>query len=532
MEPEVIDVSKEQEVLQQTDDQVISLALKSPHSTMRKLTKQSLFMFLKYFWSEYSEDKFKPNWHIEYICKELEVVAKRVAANEPKLYDLIFNVPPGSTKTAIVSIFFPLWCWVNWFWMRFITASYTSPLSLESAEYSREIIRSDKFKMLYPEIDVKTDKDTKSNFRVVLNKWQTSGQVPRQRIGGNRFSTSVGGTVTGFHGHINIVDDPIDPQRVLSEAELKKANHWMDNTLPFRKVDKKVTVTILIMQRLHQDDPTGHWMKRKKNKAEIKHVCIPGEIRNYRDKVSPPELVDFYKDDLLDPVRLDWQALAEFEELGQFTYGGQIGQDPVPLGGGMFKTDHFTVIESLPHYLNIKSTIRYWDKAGTEGGDGAYTVGVKMCRTKEGKFIVVDVKRGRWSSETREKIIREIAEADGQACTVWIEQEPGSGGKESAEGTVLNLAGFSVHKDRPTGDKAQRADPYSVQVNNGNVMLLRGMWNEDYVGELKFFPNSTFKDQTDASSGAFNKLAGKKIAKVGRRHGRHQTQEHRSDSEE
>jgi len=47
-----------------------------------------------------------------------------------------------------------------------------------------------------------------------------------------------------------------------------------------------------------------------------------------------------------------------------------------------------------------------------------------------------------------------------------------------------------------------------VQVNAGNVWLLQNAhWAKDYIDEMTFFPLSTFKDQIDASSGAFNYLA-------------------------
>jgi predicted phage terminase large subunit-like protein len=90
---------------------------------------------------------------------------------------------------------------------------------------------------------------------------------------------------------------------------------------------------------------------------------------------------------------------------------------------------------------------------------------------------------------------------------VWIEQEPGSGGKESAESTIANLAGFSVYAERPTGDKELRAEPYAVQVAAGNVRLVAGEWNQLFIDEHKTFPRGKFKDQIDAASGAFNKLA-------------------------
>lgn len=508
------------------EETIVATALTDPTSAIRALTMNNLFFFIQYFWPAYSQQIFVPNWHIEVICGELETIARRVAAGLPKTHDLIINVPPGTTKTATVLIMFPIWCWVNWYWMRFITASYTAPLSLESAEACREIIRSDRFRNIFPEIDIKEDKDTKSNFRIIKRKFRV-GYVPQQMLGGNRFSTSVGGSVTGFHAHLILVDDPIDPNRVMSDTEVKKANHWMDSTLPFRKVDKKVTVTCLVMQRLHQDDPTGHLLKLggiKKDpkgnwtypekKPLIKHICLPGEIKNYAKNVHPPELKERYVNQLLDTNRLDWPSLNEILNKGQYIYGGQVGQDPVPLGGGMFKTDKLIIRTSIPHPSEIVATVRYWDKAATEGGDGAYTAGVKMSKLKNGRFLVENIVRGRWATEEREATIKRYAQTDTEKCRIGVEQEPGSGGKESAEATIKNLAGFIAKEDRATGNKVFRADPYSVQVNVGNVELLAGSWNEDYTDEMKNFPNSTHKDQIDASSGAFAMLTKMKKAEV------------------
>lgn len=433
-------------------------------------------------------------------------MAHRVAKGLPKEYDLIINVPPGTSKTAIVSIMFPAWCWIKWYWFRFIALSYSSDLSLESADYCREIIRSEKFQRTFPEIRIKQDKDKKSNFRIVHT--DEDGTI---KLGGNRFSTSIGAKATGFHAHIIITDDPIDPKQAASEVELKSVNRWMDSTLPTRKVNKAVTTSILIMQRLNEDDPTGHILNKKKD--NVFHICLPGEIKNYRKQVSPPELVDMYVDDLLDPVRMPMHVLEELEkDLGQYGYAGQIGQKPTPPSGGMFKTDHLQYIDTLPAEVNFMGTVRYWDKAGSEN-TGAYTVGLKMSKLKNGKVIIHDIKRGQWSTENREAIIRSTAEADGKDVKVYFEQEPGSGGKESAEATTRNLAGFAAYKDRPVGNKVFRADPFSVAVNNGDVLLLRGEWNKELINELQFYPFSKYKDQVDACSGAFNKLAGKRIAR-------------------
>ena len=502
-----------------TRTQLAQRVISKPLAARRAIHDKSLYKFLQYFFPIVSSQEFKGNWHIEYLCNELEKVAEDVANRKTREYDLIVNVPPGTTKTITCSIMFPAWCWTKWPWMRFICGSYSSALSLESAEYCRDLIRSDAFKAVYPDIMIKDDKDTKSNFKIVKVDGHSEGYLPRLIQGGNRFSTSVGATITGFHGDILLIDDPLNPEQAASEKELENCNRWMEQTLPSRKTDKAVSLTVLIMQRLHQNDPTGMLLNKKKKK--IKHISLPGEIRNYRSKLNPPELAEHYIDDLLDPGRMSWSVLDDMEaDLGQYGYAGQIGQDPSPPGGGMFKVDHLITLNALPSPVNFVEAIRYWDKAGSDG-KGAFTAGVKISKLQNGRFIIQDVRRGQWATEERERIIKETAFADREDARsmrhpeprIWIEQEPGSGGKESAEATIRNLAGFACYKECPTGDKAFRADPFSVQVNNGNVLLLVGEWNHLFIEELRYFPFSTYKDQVDAGSGAFNKLAGKRIAR-------------------
>ncbi len=488
--------------------------MENPLAVIRELNNRSLHHFLTYFWKIVSAHTFLDNWHLQYLSRELEEIAERVAKRQPRKHDLIINIPPGSTKTLLVSILFPVWCWTKWPWMRFITASYSGALSLESAETSRELIRSPEFQLIYPDIDIKPDKDTKSNYKVVRKVFDSRpGYAPRMVSGGYRFSTSVGGTLMGFHADMLIVDDPLNPQQAASETELMIANRWMEQTLPTRKTDKDITPTILIMQRLNQDDPTGHLLA--KEKENIRHICIPGEIRNYREQLNPPELSKYYdRTGLFDPIRLPWKVLRDLEaDLGQYGYAGQIGQNPTPPGGGLFKVDHFQMMSpaEMPTPSHFVSTVRYWDKAGTADA-GAYTAGVKIARLDNNRWVILDVKRGRWGTEQREAIIRQTAEADGAQTIVWVEQEPGSGGKESSEGTIRNLAGFAVYAERPTGDKAFRADPYSVQVNNGNMSILVADWNRAFIEEHRFFPFGKFKDQVDAAAGAFNHLVNKKVA--------------------
>lgn len=182
----------------------------------------------------------------------------------------------------------------------------------------------------------------------------------------------------------------------------------------------------------------------------------------------------------------------------------------VVASGNIFKREWYPVVHALPSHCQM---IRYWDKAGTEGGTGCFTAGVLMARSNEGRYYVVDVIRGRWSAGQREAIIKQTAHIDGHNVDVWVEREPGSGGKESAENTIINLQGFSAWADQVTGDKVTRAMPFAAQSEVGNVSIVDAPWNKAYLDELAGFPNG-FKDQVDASSGAFNKLAAQASSSV------------------
>ena len=179
----------------------------------------------------------------------------------------------------------------------------------------------------------------------------------------------------------------------------------------------------------------------------------------------------------------------------------------------MFEWENLEVVGDAP--ADMDRMVRYWDKAGTDGG-GAYTAGVLMGHSKSTQmWYVIDVVRGQWAASKRENVILQTAQADnqryGRKVTIWIEQEPGSGGKESAEAPIRMLAGFVCKSERPTGDKAVRAEPYSVQVEASNIKVVSGDWNKAFIDEHKTFPMGKYKDQIDAAGGAFNKLAAEKM---------------------
>lgn len=173
----------------------------------RDACKKDFFEFVQSFWSVVIKEEPCYNWHIPFLCKELQELSKYIVAREKKPYDLIINIPPGTTKSTIVTIMFPAWLWTIDPTLRVITNSYSSDLSTEHAVKSRDIILSDKYKRLFPEVVVRRDKSGKESYE--------------NTAAGARYTTSTGGTITGKHAHVIINDDPLNPKQAASDTQRK-----------------------------------------------------------------------------------------------------------------------------------------------------------------------------------------------------------------------------------------------------------------------------------------------------------------------
>lgn len=188
--------------------------------------------FFRDFWTIVCPEKLVDNWHLDYLCSELEQVGRRVIDRLPKAHDLLINIPPGETKSTLITQLFPAWLWAMDPTLKIIAGSYALDLSLDHAQKSRDLIRSEEFADTFG-VEIRSDLDNKSHFA--------------NTAGGERLSVSVGSRLTGFHAHVLIVDDPISPQQAYSEAHRTTALDWMRRVLPSRKVDENITPTVLVI---------------------------------------------------------------------------------------------------------------------------------------------------------------------------------------------------------------------------------------------------------------------------------------------
>jgi len=461
-----------------------SLLIPTKTQIKAELCKRSFFYFLQEFWHIIIPEEPVYNWHMEYLCNELQKVVTKVKNREAKDYDLIINIPPGTSKSTIATVMLPAWSWVIDPTIRSLTASYSASLSTDHSLKSRDIIRSDKFRAFFPDIEIKKDQDNKTHYK--------------NTDGGERYATSVTGTVTGFHAHLIIVDDPLNPKEAASEADRLTANNFMDVTLSTRKVNKSVTPTILVMQRLHQKDCTGNWLD-KEGKI-IKHICLPGEISK---DVKPIELKEKYINGLLDADRLTVKDLLELKiNLGSYGYAGQIMQIPTPADGGIWQKWIQPIDDNaIPKELTEVGTD--WDLAYTEKEENSASAYVTSGKF-ENKMYITDLGFD-WLEFPKLMPYMKL-----KTQPHYIE---GKASGKSAKQVLTNQGIPAIEIQVVGGDKIARAQMATPYAESGMIYCKRSIYDKlhsDSKQGILMFPNGEHDDLQDALVQSINRLLGKK----------------------
>lgn len=453
-----------------------------------ELCRRKLSFFVKEFWHIVVAEELIWEPHMDAVCDEIQQVYERVIKREPSLYDLIINIPPGTSKSTLVTIMAPAWSWTRDPSLRHISGSYSDSLATEHAVKSRDIVESDLYKLYFPEVLIKPDKGRKTNYETI--------QL------GQRYATSVGGTITGIHGHILTIDDPINPKQAASPVFCQTANNWIDKTLSMRKVNKEVSAIILLMQRLSTNDPTGYLLE-KKNK-NIKHVCLPAILS---DDVKPIELKRIYQNGLLSPIRLSAKAIEDARaDLLEDGFAGQMQQRPVK-EGGLIWTKCFREIDDniFPRTSDMKNLGNDWDLAYTSDDMNAASAYVSSGKI-DGNIFIFDI-------DFRYLEFPELVEWMATKKHMHFIEDKGPG--KSAKQTLSRNGIVAMEVKVPGGaDKISRAKQASAFAKSGIVFIKKSLadklYNDSQQGILNF-PKSPKKDVADALAQAILRQASKPL---------------------
>lgn len=406
-------------------------------------------------------------------------------------------MPPGSAKSTYASVVFPSKYLGEKPGRKVILASYGDDLARKMGRRTRAIVRQSRYQGIF-NTGLASDSQAAQEFALTN--------------GSEYMACGILGGVTGNRANGIIIDDPIKGrEQANSETIRKKTFDAYEDDLKTRLIPGGWIV--LIQTRWHEDDLAGRILPenwdgesgkircRDGNDWEI--VCLQARCEVENDPLGRA------RGEYLWPEWFDRKHWAQFEQNVR-TWAALYQQRPVPLDGDLFKPEQLKIIDALP--AERIQWLRGWDLASTTDGD--WTAGGKLGKLADGRLIIADMVRLRVGPDERDAAIVNTAALDGRTVKISIPQDPGQAGKTQVLYLTRSLSGYRVTSSPESGDKVTRAEPLAAQVNVGNVLMLRGEWNQALINELRMFPNGTNDDQVDALSRAFGELIGRGIMKI------------------
>lgn len=328
------------------------------------------------------------------------------------------------------------------------------------------------------------------------NRWNLAGRA------GGMLTVGVGGSPIGRGADLMIIDDPIKSfEDAMSPKVRQRVKDWWSGTMASRlEPDGAV---ILIMARWHEDDLAGWLLEEGEDdwrELRMPAICDDPETDALGRQLGEPLWPERWPLPQLEKRKRDVSMVH-----GEFVWNAQYQQRASRLGGGTFPEDKWRFIPAHEVPENL-TWVRAWDLAASEGA-GDWTVGARMARLPDGRFVIDDVVRGQWEGHRVRQELVAARDRDPGYTLIELPQDPGQAGKDQAQQLIGLLSGANVKARPVTGSKEVRATGYAAQQQAGNVLLVEGRWNGPWVAEHAQFPRGVHDDQVDAAATAFNVLA-------------------------
>lgn len=430
---------------------------------------------------------------------------------EPKLriQNLLVNVPPGTAKSRIVGVCAPAWMWLHWPSWRALFLSANPDIALRDSTFCRDLIESEWYQSRFkPTWKLRNDKNAVSDY------WNTAG--------GQRRAKGWFAKITGSRNDALFVDDPHDADsRNLSDQNMATVNERWDSTIRNRVSDPQNSVRIGIMQRLRQNDWSGHVL----GTGIWNLVCIPQEFEPQRLKENPDYKKGEYPrvtrigwsdprkqlGELLFPQRFTPEFLEEEKAVGSFYYAGQQQQRPAPAEGGIWKrywwgfwvpsgivlppvtmqladgTTYEHRQRTLPARFEFQ--LQSWDMAFGKSETSSMVVGQVWALSAIDRFLLDQVRSQMDFMETQ-NAFRQLSGDWPQVETKLVEN------KANGPAIISSLKGeFSgIIAVEPEGDKVARAMAEQGTLESGHVWLPHpGLFDAKVLQQLERHHPQIFK---------------------------------------
>ena len=296
-------------------------------------------------------------------------------------------------------------------------------------------------------------------------------------------------------------DDPNKAGEVRSKTKRDSVNDWWDLQMSTRGNDPKKTRKIIVQQRLHEEDLSGHLL----GKGGYDLLCFPMEYKKGDNRTTTNLYPDPRTEDgeLLWPDRIPKEQVEELKrELGSLEYAGQFDQRPSPAEGNMFKLDWIQYYDILPDKFD--QVVTSADLTFDDGKENDYNVIQAWGKLKADRYLLGMVRFKAGFSEVIRQYVDFLKEWD--TATVHLVEKKANG---AALINVLKDKISGIIPITPTESKEQRAWACTPEFESGNVFFpnpKRYPWVETVTTEMINFPNGKNDDTVDSMSQALNRF--------------------------
>jgi predicted phage terminase large subunit-like protein len=419
-------------------------------------------------------EKYEDNWHIWAITHHLELCQKG------EIKRLLITLPPRSLKSHIVSTSFPAFLLGHNPSSKIICASYSQTLAEDFSNQCRILMAESWYKTIFPRTVLSSTKNTASEF--------STTQL------GQRIATSSGGTLTGRGGMFIIVDDINKATDYTSEANRVAANKWFDNTLQSRLDNMNKGCIIVVQQRVHDNDLSGHILK----KGGWVHLNLPAIApEGMKISIGTKKFFNFKAGKVLHPERYSQETLDQIkQDIGSYLFAAQYLQSPVPEKGNIIPVELFKSFEIAPIQQKGDLVVNVWDIASGQAEHNDYSVGT-IWLYRFNQYYLLDIVRRKISyNELRLAVIYQASES--RANLIVIEK---AGVGIALIDDLRKCTSFNVIDPIPTQDKVTRMMPGTAEIEAGKVALPKdALWRADFERECASFPHGKHDDQVDSLS--------------------------------
>jgi predicted phage terminase large subunit-like protein len=460
-------------------------------------------------------------WHMDAVCVHLEAVYRG------DIQRLLINIPPGHAKSLLVAVLWPAWIWTNQSEWRSLFASYSAELSVRDSVRCRQVIESEWYRECFSAPAgwrLSDDQNVKHNYVNTRN--------------GHRYSTSVGGGGTGHRGDAVVIDDPLSVSGAHSKAARDEANRWLGQTMSSRLNDMATGRMVMIMQRVHEDDPSNFVLNGGTGRAKWEHVMLPSEFETSRRCITHCmaqvpggfERREFWKDprtadgELLFPEKFSREVIDAAKapnQLGSYGYAGQHQQRPSPAAGAMFKREWFKTrwmregnpkwarlsVEERELYVPLPSQLTEVLSADCSFKDtaGADFVSMQAWGAAKSKFYLLDRIHDRLGLPETVRCLQALATRRPRARGKLIEDKANGPAVEQ----MLRDKMPGIIMIEPDGGKIARWNAVTPLCEAGSVIFpdeSECPWIGEVIEELVTVPFARNDDDADAMAQALRYL--------------------------